>query len=188
MPPNTYFFNPLIAKFGITKSKTTCLLDLDETNDEAIKDIFYFKICKEEVKFTPVIKNNINSFFFLKYIYNLKTYDDVINWINNNNVSYHTIIRLLNCSWISFYDDMILKFDDTLKLYRNIIDKYIKNKIDVNKKIFTSENNYNIIIDRTIKIIAKKAKTAITYDNLHDNLEEIIVKYSNKIYSKIKRK
>jgi hypothetical protein len=175
MPPKSYFYNPLIAKFGETSREySTCLLDKDEKR----KDIF--KICDKHIEYTPILKNTINSFFFLKYIYNFGTYTDVVNWLNNNdNISYHTVIRILNCSWVSFYDDMILNFSDTLELYKMIIDRYMKHQLD--KEIFTNKKKYNIIIDKTIKKIAKKAKKNNNYSNIHDDFNDILTKYNNKL-------
>lgn len=152
LPPNSIFYNPLIARYGKTGPKSVCLLDIDDGSPRIEK---VFEECSESKRYVPVIKNIINSYFVLKYIYEIDNVDDLINWMDNNkNLTKYTYYRILNCAWETFYDEMILKLEDIIKIYYNIT------------KIPKSQ------LKEIIKEIAKKVKQG--YNEYHQELENYL--------------
>ena len=97
---------------------------------------------------------------FLKDIFNIKSLNELMNYITNNiNRSKDTesiLNRLMEYSWYVFIDDIIVNKDKFLKFYENIIGgEKIRDKLELIyneniKKYSTEKNNINyhkIILD-----------------------------------------
>ncbi|MBA42895.1 MAG: hypothetical protein CMF62_02660 [Magnetococcales bacterium] len=142
------------------KTGTETMLDIDyctkatiKNNDNKVSDISYDIIL-------PTY--NFNHKIFLKIHYNIFSFEDAIQWVNENEfTSYRTIERILNCAWLSYglevdlLDERLI--NTHLKLIREYkfkdiiskIGKYISKKND--KIILSSEKNKSEVDDKELK-------------------------------------
>ena len=87
---------------------------------------------------------------FLKEIYNLNSFDDVIKFSNDNTeLSNSTIKRLHSCAWKVYGNNHNEITDDVIYYYYDIVNKYWKkiffNTIKLKKQNITKEDINNII-------------------------------------------
>jgi hypothetical protein len=94
---------------------------------------------------------------FLKEIYNLKSFDDVIKFSNDNTeLSNSTIKRIHSCAWKVYGINKNEIVDSVIYYYYDIVNKYWKktfyNKIKSTKENITEQDINNIITIRFISI------------------------------------
>jgi hypothetical protein len=146
-PSNTLIYNIAITKPNIF-DKNKCSILPNDLYDEYVKD------CKPN-NFTENIDENENllsilinnSYSFLNNIYNLKTYDDVLNFLEMNikELPLLTQKRILNCIYCAYinYSEFpnkkyVFKVKNILNLVYNI---KINSKKIYNKIIKLKNNN-----------------------------------------------
>lgn len=116
---------------------------------------------KVDIKITLKMNNEIiNSFinfnegFFLKKIYNIKSFDEALEYINKNNtLPLKTLLRIIDCSWKIYGEEVIVVDNRLIDFYVEVvkkiwineiydhIEKYIK--IDKLGRILLSKNDNN---------------------------------------------
>ncbi len=151
-PPRSTIFHP--ANLVLT------------ANDASFCAISQFKLNPEKKRYDVVqncndFTNNIIANFivpdmeftpevFLRVYYNFESYDDVINWLNNNShTCIDTRIRIIECIWNTFPDDIII-IDEVIT--NNYIE-YFKTKYI--KDFFIAFKDFIEISDNKIYFIKK---------------------------------
>ena len=89
----------------------------------------------------PIKKNN-----YLKNYYNLNSIDEIIKYINGNNLLFSTKNRLLDFTFITYYDTIQQNIDKWIELIKTLFNEYKLtdlNATKVLKKITKKFNNYN---------------------------------------------
>jgi len=202
--PGTMVVHPTQLEFVTETALPFCPIEQifidDPITGEVVKkstDICYNPIEKNSIDkaqleiniLTPHI--DFNSEYFLKIYYNIFSFDDAIDWIENNQSSpLRTKIRIINCA-IEIFGNMIELFDvrfskffseyiksTKIKLIYSQINKYIG--LDKNENIMmTNEKNNNLkpnekIIERTNYII----HTFLNQEEIIKFLQKYFKKYT----------
>ena len=137
---NTYGLNPLY----LNKKKESYDFYFDSVFDE-----------KSTSKYTSSNYNlfipnlNINLSQILKLIYDIKNWEDCYNYINkyHNIDNKFTLERIIEYSWVCFYDSYKINIDYIIKIYIFYFKKIKKNiKIDKIKEIIFNIKKDNIIL------------------------------------------
>lgn len=155
----------------------------------------YIDECDKLSKNTEYDKNDIllpifyfDSRVFLDKYYNISSFKDTIEWINNNkNNPYNTIKRILNCSWGAYGKDIKYVYDDIVDIHLEIakkewiidiyqrVNKYIT--VKNNKVMFRKSNMKGDNIKEKIRFLTSKL---ITPSIMAKFLKKYIDSYKNK--------
>jgi hypothetical protein len=191
----TLYIHPITSAYVFnTTGRDICLIDpyIDEN-----KKIQYFKTCEydevidKNTFFIPDI--NINCAFFLKLIYNLQSFEQVISWVKEyKDLPYYTKVRILNCSWKLYFDEIRSELYTTSTFYKYFINTYWKQDLidndaaeNIEELIFENDNNYNLVIEKTLRKLIKNIDS-MEFD-VHDAIKEYVQYYIDKIYKKVKK-
>ena len=139
-PPKTTLLHPLYLK-PIFSNKSFCLVN----NNNFYEECKSSSVNNDDSYFIP--KLNMSEKLILKNIYNINSWNDVEIYQNRNNKdSILTIIRILDFSWISFYENIKNDIDIIINCYIYFFKRRNKN---------ISEKNLAKIIYSIIKDIKK---------------------------------
>jgi cobalamin biosynthesis Co2+ chelatase CbiK len=137
----------------------------DPTNNYCVKKNFndnLIKKCTQEdsVNITihssllnPIKKNN-----YLKNYYNLNSIDDIIKYINGNNLLFSTKNRLLDFTFITYYDTIEQNIDKWIELIKTLFDEYKLTDLNTTKVIKKIKNKFNNNNDYPINLLIKIKK------------------------------
>ncbi|RYE14795.1 MAG: hypothetical protein EOP34_05490 [Rickettsiales bacterium] len=134
-----------------------------------------------------LLQNTFDTDEFLKTVYNLHSFDDIIKWtVSNDNLSYNTVKRIHNCGWKVYgKSDLTLKVYD---YYHNMFkNKWVKDCV----KILERKYSLNIVLDKNTTLETLIISKYINIDNsinfinkfIHKNLKNWldITNYYDKI-------
>lgn len=166
IPNNSYIMHPITLRLIKTKENLYFTNSYYDYNDNIIKDAIS---CDKATKLDPINDTYLSSIIspdlsfddssFLQIIYKINTYDDAINWLNNNtNLSKLTVNRIIDSMSTVFKNDIkndintftqiiydyIHRYYPKYKNHSNI-KQYIKDAIKINLN-----NNYHSFIKKTI--------------------------------------
>lgn len=171
---NTKIIHPTYLNI-VTSKDDFCPVGREEIFINGKKTLIYTDVCNE-VKINDSEQNTDNTYnllfpyvdfnpqLFLKLFYNINTFGEIIEWINDNNTSIDTKERIFNLGVDAFKDNLdIIEISDT-----RIVD-FIYELF--NKKYFN-----NIIIPIFQYITVSDKYTKLGYDTKKDTDETIIIK------------
>ena len=153
-PPNTLYYHPTQLVSLYDDEDYTCPIVLEDYTQKNIKCEPNNITKNDETDLLITFSNN--SYSFLKDIYNIKNYDNVINYleINIKNLPIFSQKRILNCIYCAYINNenfpnknFIYRVKNVLeiifnlklnskKIYNNIINIKTKKKYSVNNDIF----------------------------------------------------
>lgn len=148
---------------------------------------------KNKLDFSIYPKLSMNSKEFLHKIYNIISFDDLIEWMkNNDHYTEETKNRIHNCAWKSFANKIN---NDIVDFYYNIMiekwfDLYIKKLNEYfifglkNDNFFIDKLSENSIIDKNNSNIyllgsSNKEKTIIIYNEIRDKFMNYPIFYKS---------
>lgn len=200
--PGTWIVHPITLDYITHKNQYFC-----PTEDHLVKDDKTgkeYKMVIDMCKKTDDVDINLMQFNilspridfdceqFLKIYYKIYSFENAINWIKKNSASYFTILRVLECSWKIYGNNLNILSDRLVEIYIdiikkkwiNVIYKEIKNYITIkdNKIYFSNKdnNNNNNKIEKINFILDK----LVNKNNIYKILEMHIIK-NNKNWGKI---
>ena len=153
--PKTKVLHPLYLKL-ITSNKPFCLVNNNNYYEECDKS----QITSNIDYFVPSM--NMNEKLILKNIYEINSWEDVYKYQNKNKKDHKfTIRRILQFSWISFYNETKNDIDIIIKCYNLFFNQFhLKLKIDIeilSKFFYSISKNIKKYDPETIhKYIEKK--------------------------------
>jgi len=195
-PKNTIFFHPqtlLAYKDDINNCPTSNFYNQEKD------EIFWVDVCGKPTATDEDIKLNIlsppiifNCQSFLEIYYDIKSFEDAISWIAENNSSLLTKLRVMECSWQVWGDNFNTINDQLIEFYINVIKKiWIKDiyteifnyiKIDNNNILFKVNNDKKSL--NKVEKINFYIKKIINYQFIYDNLKTHIQE-NNKKWDKV---
>lgn len=195
IPPGIVYLHPILLHPIYSETDVSC-----PTNPYIRSDgiLDFVGNCNNEdyenINLTNIVINStipslgMNSKTFLSLIYNIKSFEDTINWINNNNDNvYDTLNRILNCAWDEYMKEipnikiLFIEFYEgfTKKHWMKYISKKIKQK-KIDKMLKNSELSSKIIYNSFRKILYEYSdKKEFDYNGkMKKYVRHYIVKYS----------
>jgi hypothetical protein len=164
-PPNKSYLHPYFLELLHVKNASTCGVfyakeyDTGKTTFQPIDECAYNPDVETDddnvLAYMPIFEFNYTD--FLNKVYGITNFDDVINWTNNNtHLSKYTIIRVHNCAWkgygnelenisdtvVEYYYDLfsdMQNFKFTLDQFYELVKEYWRNNI---KNWFKIESHY----------------------------------------------
>ena len=144
---NFLMFHPFLGLINIP----------DPTNNYCITQNYHDNFVKKCTQNDPVnislhsaLSNPIKPKDYLKNYYNLNSLDDIIKYVNDNNLLFSTKNRLLDFTFITYYDTIEQNIDKWLELIKTILNDYKLTDINASKLIkkikdkFNNQSNYPI--------------------------------------------
>ena len=178
--PNKYIIHPILLKYVTGEDEPFCPTNVYESLDEK-GNKFNSNI---DVCFKPtsnILEDNNDILYpditfdpktFLMVYYNINDYNESLEWLDNNsNIPFNTKLRILECIWIAFFNEIYLIDKIIIDLYH----KYFINKV---RDIYINIHNLIDIDIKENKIIIKKNKLELNDYNI-ERINFIIEKLLN---------
>ena len=193
--PKTYIIHPINLEYVTSTTVPFCpVAEYTENNEKFFIDECFVATTDQEIKKTQIEKDIIlplmplNCDNFLKLFYGIDSFDSALNYITEKKVPLYSKLRILDCSWKIYGDDLDM-IDDRLinfiiyliktkwiKFYRNLIVKYIS--VDNGNIFFKTsfdDSDYKII-EKTNFFIDK----FVNKNTIYKFLQIYTLKYKNK--------
>jgi len=186
---NEKIFNPRTLTFRTAEFNGTCAI---EPRRECC-DVETFKHGLINMEMGQCAENNsmlypdekiimmsyhFDPIYFIKYFYDLKTFDAVIRWTNDNTESaYATINRVHNCAWHIFGRNKDNITDTVIKYYYQIaVKKWMPRFINSITKTysFNITSDEPVVTDKSVPNVDPKRDEPV--DPTSDNISHFIVK------------
>jgi len=165
---NKFIIHPINLNFVTGPSnKPFCPTNVyDEVDENGTKYRSFvdecFKTTVTENIQMDILNPNItfNPYMFLSTYYNMDKYNQVIEWLNTNHyLPLKTKLRVIECSWVSFVNDIYIIDDVIVNIY---CDFFLENIMTIYEKLF----QYIDINESTNKISFGKSKLEINKFNI----------------------
>jgi len=184
--PSTLVLHPITLEYITDKKNNFCPV-LPWFKDDDPSRFFLYDECHKVDNFND--SNNHNMFMniitpkinfessqFLKIYYNIFSFENAINWIeDNSHKPIYTKLRILECVWKTFGNNYDILNDRLINIYFIIIKKYwiniIYNKLQ--KYIFIDDNN-------SIFFVNKDDNNNNNNNNIQEQINFIMNKLVNK--------
>jgi len=152
---NTSYIHPITLDTYKTKVPT-CPTEnwIDENGDNKINDLCYLPTKGKDDQsqldlITPIISLNCDK--FLKYCYNINSFDEAIDWNTNNNDPLYTQLRIIECAWKNYGKSHDIINGDLIEFYKIVIKKEWIHDIynNINHFIYIDAKNKTIYLKNT---------------------------------------
>ena len=137
----------------------------DPTNNYCIKkhyDTNYAKKCTQDdpIKITlhSALTNPIGPKDYLKNYYNLNNIDEIIKYIDGNNLLFSTKSRILDFTFLTYYDTIEHNIDKWIQLIKCLMNEYELTDINTTKIIKKIKNKFNKNSEYPINLLIKIKK------------------------------
>jgi len=153
VPAGIGYLHPILLKFIISNEGATCPTNLFLLEDGSIGSAGYCDNADcDNFNLSDMMANSVipsigmEPKVFLSLIYNIKSFEDAIEWIdsNNNNV-YDTYNRILDCAWLVYIKEIPNIKIPFIEFYRKFTKKYWTEYILQKTKI--TNNEFNKLFD-----------------------------------------
>lgn len=189
-PKNKLYMHPVVLGFIKNFDKNTCAINpvYDKKNNS--NNIKIYDECRLDDNNTYVIPDDTESLLlkfyfdpynFLRSIYELYSFDEVIEWSKEMYyLPFNTIKRVHNCAWIAFGLKMEEITDNVVDYYFYILNKYwTKDYLKNIEKDYSFELSTDKSDDNIETIYDELFKSTVTNSFLQDLIKNYIFDYED---------
>jgi len=191
--PDTFITHPITLNRVTVKNNPFCPTDIWKSNDSKVRDVDLCYVPTKNIDVQTTMMNIIipeikfGGEDFLKIYYNIYSFENGLEKIEENDYPYYTKMRILECMWSAYGNNLNILSNRLVFVYENIIKKKwiyyfygnLKKYVNVTKNQTIHFSNNTNESNNKIEIVNFLIKKLITPNNIYKVLEMHINKNKN---------